>query len=105
MQEEKDHHEHNNTHLNPTGTLLSTPRGQISAQLQQNIHSIEMWLSDKQLRPSTTHFQCVHASVCVCVGGGMRAQTPESVFGASGFLRVCLQFAFSAVRPQEQDYY
>ena len=37
--EKADHHDQNNTLLNPTGTLLSTLRGQISAQLEQNIPS------------------------------------------------------------------
>lgn len=32
-----DRHDQNNTLLNPTGTLLSTLRGQISAQLEQNL--------------------------------------------------------------------
>lgn len=31
-----DHHDQNNTLLNPTGTLLSTLRGRISLQPEQN---------------------------------------------------------------------
>lgn len=52
-----DHHDQNNTLLNPTGTLLSTLRGRISLQPEQTPHThIEMWLSDEQLRPSTVQF-------------------------------------------------
>lgn len=55
-----DRHDQNNTLLNPTGTLLSTLRGQISAQLERSgalpPHPIDMWLLDEQLEPSTVHF-------------------------------------------------
>lgn len=64
---EADHHDQNNTLLNPTGTLLSTLRGQISAQLEQN------W--NVAFRQAVKDVNCVcacacvheHLNMCVCV--------------------------------------